>query len=66
MPKFLEKRLKREASRKGLRGKRASAYIYGTMNRLGAMRGNKETARGRAMAKKHKRDMRRSRRSYRT
>ena len=66
MPKFLEKRLKREASRKGLRGKRAAQYIYGTMNRLGAMRGNKETARGRAMAKKHKRDMRRGRRSYRT
>ena len=71
MPKFLENRLKAEAARKGFKGKRAAKYVYGAMNNMGAMRGNRETAKGAAMARKHKRDMksgsgrkkRRSRRS---
>lgn len=63
MPKFLEERLKREAARKGFTGKRADHYVYGTMNRIGAMRGNKETRKGARMAAKHKRDTRRSRRA---
>ncbi len=46
MPKFLEDKLKAEY------GDNKHA-IYGTMNKLGAMKGNKETAKGRAMAKKH-------------
>ena len=65
MPKFLEDRLKRQASSKGFSGKRADRYIYGTMNRLGYMRGNKETAKGRAAEAKHRRDTRRGRRSRR-
>lgn len=48
MPKFLENKLKREY------GNNPSA-IYGTMNKIGAMHGSKETAKGRAMEKKHER-----------
>ena len=33
MPKGMEKSLKREARKKGLKGKRANAYVYGTMQR---------------------------------
>jgi len=50
MPKFLEDKLKKEY------GDNPHA-IYGTMNKIGAMRGNKETAKGRQMEAKHKRDM---------
>lgn len=46
MPKFLEDKLKQEY------GNNKSA-IYGTMNKLGAMHGNKETAKGKEMARKH-------------
>lgn len=46
MPKFLESKLKKEYG-----GDKHA--IYGTMNKIGAMRGNKETAKGRAMQKKH-------------
>lgn len=53
MPKFLENRLKAEARKKGFKGKRADKYVYGTMNNMGVMKGNKETAKGKRMAKKH-------------
>ena len=46
MPKFLEKKLKKEYGEN-------SAIPYKVMNSIGAMRGNKETAKGRAMQKKH-------------
>ena len=46
MPKFLEDNLKAEY------GDNPKA-IYGTMNKIGAMKGNKETPKGRAMEKKH-------------
>lgn len=48
MPKFLENKLKREYPGN-------PHAVYGTMNKLGAMKGNKETAKGRAMEKKHAR-----------
>jgi len=35
MPKKLEKKLKRSAKKKGLKGKRKNAYIFGTMRKLG-------------------------------
>jgi len=35
MPKAMEKKLKKEAKSKGLKGKRANAYIYGTMRKTG-------------------------------
>lgn len=46
MPAFLEKKLKKEY------GNNKHA-IYGTLNKIGAMHGNKETAKGRSMEKKH-------------
>jgi hypothetical protein len=49
MPKFLEDKLKKEYP--GNPG-----AVYGTMNKIGAMKGNKETAKGREMARKHARD----------
>lgn len=50
MPKFLEDKLKREYPNN-------PHAVYGTMNKIGAMHGNKETAKGRAMEVKHQRDM---------
>lgn len=35
MPKEMERRLKREAKKKGLSKKRAAAYVYGTMMKTG-------------------------------
>lgn len=35
MPKEMEKKLKKEAKKKGLHGKRADAYVYGTMRKTG-------------------------------
>ena len=54
MPKFLEQRLRKEY------GDNPSA-IYGTMNKIGAMRGNKETPKGREMERKHFSDVARKR-----
>lgn len=54
MPKFLEEKLRAEY------GDNPHA-IYGTMNRIGAMKGNKETAKGRAMQAKHNRDAKKKR-----
>ena len=34
MPKGLEGKLKRKARAKGLKGKRADAYVYGTMQKV--------------------------------
>jgi len=50
MPKFLEDKLRKEY------GNNPGA-IYGTMNKIGAMKGNKETAKGVQMEKKHMEDM---------
>ncbi len=46
MPKFLENKLKQEYGAN-------SNVPYKVMNKLGAMKGNKETAKGKEMAKKH-------------
>ncbi len=35
MPKEMEKKLKASAKKKGLKGKRAKAYVYGTMRKTG-------------------------------
>jgi len=35
MPKALEKKLEKQAKKKGLKGKRKDAYIYGTMRKAG-------------------------------
>lgn len=34
MPKALHDKLAREASRKGLKGKRKAAYVYGTLAKI--------------------------------
>jgi hypothetical protein len=44
------------AAKKGKRGRAADRYVYGTMNNMGAMHGNKVTAKGRQMQRKHKRE----------
>lgn len=46
MPKFLEEKLKKEYGAD-------SSIPYKVMNKIGAMRGNKETALGRKMEAKH-------------
>lgn len=46
MPKFLEDKLKAEYPGN-------DAAVYGTMNNIGAMHGNKETPKGAAMQAKH-------------
>jgi hypothetical protein len=35
MPKKLERKLEKEADKKGLKGKRKNAYVYGTMRKTG-------------------------------
>jgi hypothetical protein len=50
MPKFLEAKLKKQYPNN-------PNAVYGTLNAIGAMQGNKETAKGRAMDAKHKRDV---------
>ena len=35
MPKAMERALKRKARSKGLKGKRADAYVYGTLRKTG-------------------------------
>lgn len=50
MPQFLERKLKAEYPNN-------PRAVYGTMNAIGAMRGNKVTAKGRRMQKKHDQKM---------
>ena len=35
MPEKMERELKKQARKKGLKGKRADAYVYGTMRKAG-------------------------------
>lgn len=58
MPEFLERALRAGAAKKGFTGKRAARYVYGAMNNMGAMRGNKVTKKGEAMQRKHERKVR--------
>lgn len=46
MPRFLEQKLEREY------GNNSNA-IFGTLNKIGALKGSKETAKGKQMEKKH-------------
>lgn len=46
MPKFLEEKLEKEYPGN-------PHAVFGTMNKIGAMKGNKETKKGKAMEKKH-------------
>lgn len=57
MPQFLETALRKAAAKKGKTGKAADRYVFGAMNNMGAMRGNKTTRKGMRMESKHKSDM---------
>ena len=46
MPKFLEHKLEKEYGKN-------NPIVYKTMNKLGYMKGNEETAKGRRAEKKH-------------
>lgn len=35
MPKKVEKKLKRQAQKKGLKGKRKDKYVYGALRKMG-------------------------------
>jgi hypothetical protein len=41
-----ETALKRSARKKGYKGRRADAYVYGTLNKIGLKHGNVTTAAG--------------------
>lgn len=49
MPEFLEDKLRANVPR----GVDPDRYVYGAMNNMGAMRGSKITAKGKAMQRKH-------------
>ena len=52
MPKAMEEALKREAAKKGLKGERADAYVYGIMRKTGWKPARERRARrSRAMRK---------------
>lgn len=57
MPAFLEAALRHEAKKKGLIGDHADRYIFGALQHIGAISGNKETAKGREMEAKHEADV---------
>jgi hypothetical protein len=48
--------LAKAAAKRGKKGRAANRYVYGAMNNMGAMRGNKVTAKGHAMERKHNRE----------
>ena len=50
MPQFLKRKLRANVPR----GVDPDRYVYGAMNNMGAMRGNKITKKGKAMEAKHK------------
>ncbi len=54
MPAFLEAKLKANVPA----GVNPDRYVYGAMNNMGAMKGNKITPKGKRMQAKHVRDMR--------
>lgn len=58
MPDFLERKLRANVPR----GVNPDHYVYGTLNNMGAMRGNKITAKGKAMQKKHNAKVKRAHR----
>jgi hypothetical protein len=53
MPAFLEAKLRKNVPK----GVDEDRYVYGAMNNLGAMKGNKITKKGKRMEAKHERKM---------
>lgn len=60
MPRFLEQALRHEYSKKGKHGKALDHAVYGTLNSIGAMKGSKETEKGKEMEKKHMADQKKA------
>jgi hypothetical protein len=46
MPKELEEKLRRQGKRKGLKGERLNAYIYGTMQKVTDWKPHKNKKKG--------------------
>lgn len=46
MPKRVENKLRKQFSKKGLKGERLDHAVYGTLNKMGLMKGSKITAKG--------------------
>jgi len=59
MPAFLEKKLKKQYPNN-------PNAVYGTLNAIGAMKGSKETAKGKQMQAKHDKDMKKRAKSFQT
>lgn len=56
MPKGIEKKLRSQFAAKGKSGKALDHAVYGTLNKIGAMHGSKETAAGARMETKFEKD----------
>lgn len=48
----MEAELAKQAASKGLKGERAAAYIYGTLNKMGYKKGSETTRKGAAKMKR--------------
>jgi len=48
----MEAELAKQAAARGLKGERAAAYIYGTLNKMGYKKGSKTTRKGAAKMKR--------------
>jgi hypothetical protein len=48
----MEAELAKQAAAKGLKGPRAAAYIFGTLNKMGYKQGSETTRKGAAKAKR--------------
>ena len=55
MPEFLKRKLQREYPNN-------PSAVWGTLNAIGAVHGNKEAAKGKAMERKHAKDVKGKRR----
>jgi hypothetical protein len=53
LPEFLENALRHEARKRGMTGEHADHFVYGTMNHIGAIRGNVETPKGKQIEREH-------------
>jgi hypothetical protein len=59
MPRFLEEKLRAHVPS----GVNPDRYVFGALNNLGAMKGNRETAKGRRMELKHLAKVKRKRKT---
>ena len=56
MPKAIEAKIRRGYRKRGLSGSKLDNAVYGTLNKLGFMRGSKITKKGAKAESKYKRD----------